>query len=218
MLFVQLLSAAACAHAAVYPVTDSMRKGAAAIINNLLPSTGVTQASSNAWNRLAYITDTFGPRISGSQPLEDTFDWIIATAKADGLTVSEIPAMIPRWVRGNESCYMMTPRVKKLHFVGLGMSIGTGGQDLTAQVLVVEGTTPADAYTNLQGNCTAARGKIVLFNVPFTEYGSTVGVRSSAATWAVSCGAVAALIRTIGPFSLQNPHTGVSSFFICTQL
>jgi len=188
-----------------------MRVGSSRIIADLLPSSGVTMASSIAWNRLAYITDTFGPRISGSQALEDALDWIKATAEEDGLIVSEVPAWIPRWVRGNESAWLISPRRKKLHFVGLGMSNGTSGEDLTAPVVVVNGSSPDEAYNNLQTVCTTVAGKIVLFNVPFTDYGSTVGVRVSAAVWGASCGAVAALIRTIGPYSLQNPHTGSST-------
>jgi carboxypeptidase Q len=206
-----LLLLAGAAHAAVYPVTPDMRTGAAALIATLLPPAGVNQSSS-IWRRLSYITDTFGPRLSGSRALEDTLDYIAATAAAeDGLEVSQIPAWIPHWVRGNESCWMVAPRRKKLHFAGLGMSIGTGGADVTAPVLVVYGASPAEAYAALQAQCAAAAGTIVLFNVPFTTYGDTVGVRGSAGVWAAACGAVAALIRTIGPYSLQNPHTGSST-------
>ena len=188
-----------------------MRTGAAALIATLLPPAGVNQSSS-IWRRLSYITDTFGPRLSGSRALEDTLDYIAATAAAeDGLEVSQIPAWIPHWVRGNESAWLVSPRRKKLHFAGLGMSNGTGGLDVTAQVLVVFGATPAAAYDALMANCSQAAGKILLFNIPFTTYGDTVGVRSSAALWAYACSAVAALVRTIGPYSLQNPHTGAAA-------
>ena len=89
---------AAAVESAVYPVTNEMRTGAAQIIGALLPSSGVTMESSTAWTRLAYITDTFGPRISGSSALESALDWIHTTAKTDDkLVVSEIPAWIPRW-------------------------------------------------------------------------------------------------------------------------
>ncbi|MBT4051506.1 MAG: peptidase M28 family protein, partial [Bacteroidetes Order II. Incertae sedis bacterium] len=33
-------------------------------------------ADSAAWNRLAYLTDTFGPRFSGSENLELALDWV----------------------------------------------------------------------------------------------------------------------------------------------
>jgi len=41
-------------------------------------------SSDLAWNRLTYMADTFGPRFSGSQNLEDAMDWIIEEMKNDG--------------------------------------------------------------------------------------------------------------------------------------
>jgi hypothetical protein len=131
--------------AAVYPVDDETRSAAQKIINSLLPPGGVTQASSTAWQRLAYVTDTFGPRLSGSLGLERTLDWVRDTAIQDGLTVTEMHTMVPRWVRGNESAWLTHPRLKKLHFVGLGMSNGTNGIDLNAPVYVISGVSPDDA-------------------------------------------------------------------------
>ncbi len=105
--------------------------------------------------------------------------------------------MVPKWVRGEEWAYMLSPRLKKLHMVGLGMSNSTHGSNITAGVFVVSG------YDDLQSNCTKAAGKIVLFNTIFTTYGGTVSTRTNAAIWAESCGGVAALIRSITPFSMQ---------------
>ncbi len=56
------------------------------------------------------------------------------------------------------------------------------------------------------------RGKIVVYNVPFTTYGETVGYRGSGASRAARYGAVAALVRSIGPVSLQTPHTGAMNY------
>ena len=52
------------------------------------------------------------------------------------------------------------------------------------------------------------KGKIVLFNVPFTTYGETVQYRSSGPSRAAALGAVAMLIRSVGPTGLRTPHTG----------
>ena len=197
-----------------------MQSGAAAVISSLLPASGVTANSSIAWSRLAYITDTFGPRFSGSAALEAALSWVVQTARdVDGLTVTEQRTQIPRWVRGAESGSWTTaagpltpfPRTKKLHMVGLGMSIGTpGGQPITAPGYVIFGASPDAANASLQLECEAIRAQraIVLFNVPFTTYGATVGIRGIAGTIAAACGAQAALIRTVGAYSLQNPHTG----------
>lgn len=40
----------------IAPITDDMREASDAIVANLLPPGGVTQQSSVAWSRLAYIT------------------------------------------------------------------------------------------------------------------------------------------------------------------
>ena len=52
----------------------------------------------------------------------------------------------------------------------------------------------------------------MLFNVPFTEYRETVIVRTQGAIHAARVGAVASLIRSVGPFSMQTPHTGGMSY------
>ena len=188
----------------IAPITPDMETAADEIISYLLPPTGVTQSSSVAWSRLAYICDTFGPRFSGSDALESALDYIRDTATTDGLRVTEQFTMVPRWVRGEEWAYMLSPRKKKLHMVGLGMSNSSHGQNITASVFVVSDND------DLQANCTKAAGKIVLFNTIFTTYGNTVPTRTNAAIWAASCNAKAALIRSIAPFSMQNPHTGYS--------
>jgi carboxypeptidase Q len=187
------------------PVTDDMRSVAQQVLDTALPTTGVTQESSVAWSRLAYICDTFGPRIAGSQALEDALDWIKVTAESDGLRVTEEPTLVPHWVRGEEWAYLLSPRKKKLHMVGLGMSIGTRGENITAEAFVVSG------YDDMIANCSKVADKIIVFNTPFTQYGTTVTVRNNAGLWGAECGAVGALVRTIGPFSMQNPHTGHTS-------
>jgi carboxypeptidase Q len=48
----------------------------------------------------------------------------------------------------------------------------------------------------------------VLFNVPFTTYGETVPYRSDGPSRAAALGAVAALVRSVGPPGLRTPHTG----------
>jgi carboxypeptidase Q len=48
----------------------------------------------------------------------------------------------------------------------------------------------------------------VLFNVPYTSYGETVQFRSAGASMAARHGAVASLVRSVGPMGLRTPHTG----------
>jgi carboxypeptidase Q len=156
---------------------------------------------SAAWNRMAELVDTFGPRFSGTPELERAIDWVVEQMKRDGLeNVHTEPVMVPRWVRGQESATLLHPRAAGLHMLGLGGSVGTPG--IEAEVLVV------GSFAELTRRAAEARGKIVLFDVPFTEYRETVQYRARGAVEAARVGAVAALIRSVGPFGMQTPHTG----------
>ncbi len=82
--------------------------------------------SSVAWDRLAEFVDGFGPRLSGTESLEASLDWILAGMADDGLeNVRAEPVMVPRWIRGKESLELVSPRPKSMAILGLGGSIGT---------------------------------------------------------------------------------------------
>ena len=177
-------------------VADRYRAAADRIIDRAL-------ADSAAWNRLAELTETFGNRLSGTPNLERAIDWILAAMARDGLeNVRGEPVMVPRWVRGAESAELVSPRRQVLPMLGLGGSIGTPAGGITARVLVVH------SYDELTAREAEARGRIVLFNVPFTTYGETVQYRSGGAVAAARAGAVASLIRSVTPYSQRTPHTG----------
>ncbi len=160
-------------------------------------------ADSSAYHRLAYLTDTFGPRFSGTENLEDAIDWILEEMERDGLeNVHGEEVMVPRWVRGNEWVELIEPRQKKLDMLGLGGSVGTPPEGITAEVVVVK------SFDELTARADEAKGKIILFNVPFITYGETVRYRYGGASAAAKAGAVASLIRSVGPFSMKTPHTG----------
>ena len=160
-------------------------------------------SDSAVFSRLAFLVDTFGPRFSGTKALEDAIDWILAEMQSDGLqNVRGEPVMVPRWVRGEESLHLIEPRRDELAMLGLGGSIGTPPEGITAEVLVVK------SFEELQARGAEAEGKIVLFNAPFTTYGETVAYRSTGAIWAARYGAVASLIRSVGSASMYTPHTG----------
>ncbi|MEK6689343.1 MAG: peptidase M28 family protein, partial [Gemmatimonadota bacterium] len=126
-------------------------------------------ADSSAWNRLAEMADSYGPRLSGSANLEQAIDWMLAQMANDGLDhVRGDPVMVPHWVRGAESVTLVEPRGTDLPMLGLGGSIGTPAGGITAEVLVVS------SFDELKARAAEAAGKIVLFDVPFTNYGATV--------------------------------------------
>ncbi len=156
-----------------------------------------------AWERLALLTDTFGHRLSGSKSLEDAIDWAVAEMKRDGLeNVRKEPVKVPHWVRGRESAEIVSPRHHPMVMLGLGNSVGTPAEGIEAETLVVR------SFAELEAAGSRARGRIVLFNVPFTSYGETVQYRSAGPSRAATLGALAVLVRSVGPAGLRTPHTG----------
>lgn len=58
-----------------------------------------------------------------------------------------------------------------------------------------------------------AQGKIVVIAEPWLgDYSSTVKYRSKAAVEVAKVGGVAALIRSVTPFSINSPHTGMMEY------
>ncbi len=182
------------------PIADRYR----ATANRMIATEFV---DSSAWNRLAEMMDKFGNRLSGTESLEHTIDWVLAQMKSDGLeNVHGEKVMVPHWVRGEESASLITPRATPLHMIGLGRSVGTAKSGITAPVMVV------GSFDELTKRAGEAKGKMVLFDVPFTSYGETVRYRGGAASAAARVGAVAALIRSVSSYSIQNPHTGAMNY------
>lgn len=162
---------------------------------------------SAAYRRLGDLVDGFGHRQAGSASLESAIDWILGQMKGDGLeNVRGEPVMVTNWVRGRESVDLVSPRAARLRMLGLGGSIGTREEGITAPVLVVS------SFAELERRKADAEGRIVLFDAPFTTYPETVHHRYEGAVAAAKLGAVATLIRSVAPFSIRSPHTGRLSY------
>jgi carboxypeptidase Q len=180
---------------------DAYREPASRLIGEAL-------SSSFAWDRLAFLTDNIGNRLSGTTALDRAIEWAVSEMNRDGLeNVHTERVMVPKWVRGAESADILEPARHSITMLGLGDSVGTPGSDgAQAEVLVVH------SFEELEANAPAARGRIVLFNVAFTNYGETVRFRSAGPSRAARHGAVAVLVRSIGPNGLRTPHTGALTY------
>jgi carboxypeptidase Q len=179
---------------------DAYRERAARII-------GAALVSDRAYRRLAHLTDRIGHRLSGSTNLERAIEWALSEMKADGLdNVRAERVMVPHWVRGAESLQLTSPVTRELPMLGLGNSVGTPPEGIAAEAVVVRSFDELDALGE------RVRGKIVVYNVPFTTYGATVQYRGAGASRAARHGAVAAIVRSVTPVSLQTPHTGAMNY------
>ncbi len=170
-----------------------------------------SKADSGAYDKLVALCDDIGHRLSGSAQLSQAIDWSQAVMKADGLhNVRAEAVQVPKWVRGEESLELLQPRELKLSMLGLGNSVGTPAQGITAEVVVVKDEAELAALGE------QVRGKIVLFNnrmAKWTEekgsqYGHAVRFRGGGADLAAKQGAVAVLVRSVTARSLSSPHTG----------
>jgi carboxypeptidase Q len=170
---------------------------------------GEAVGSTFAWQRLAVLTDSIGHRLSGTPALDRAIAWAVDEMKRDGLeNVHTETVMVPRWVRGAESAEIVEPARHAMVMLGLGDSVGTGpgAEGVQAEVVVVR------SFEELETRADRARGRIVLFNAPFTSYGETVRYRAQGPSRAARHGAVAVLVRAVGPPGLRTPHTGALQY------
>jgi hypothetical protein len=159
-------------------------------------------------NRLEYLCYRIGNRLSGSAALDQAIAWGAEEMKKAGLAnVRTIPVKVPHWVRGRESAEMLEPLQKPLFLLGLGGSVATPPDGITADVVAV---SSFDELEKLGKR--GVEGKIVLYDAPFVSYGQTVTYRTNGASRAARLGAVAALVRSITPRSLRDPHTGAMQY------
>ncbi len=159
-------------------------------------------------NRLEYLCYRIGNRLSGSAPLDQAIAWGAEEMKKAGLAnVHTIPVKVPHWVRGRESAEMLEPMPKPLFMLGLGGSVATPPEGITADVVAVSSFDELEKLGRA-----AVTGKIVLYDAPFVTYDKTVQYRRDGASRAARLGAVAALVRSITPRSLRDPHTGAMQY------
>ena len=172
-------------------------------------------AGNDAYLKMQELCDDIGNRLSGSPQLDQAIDWAVAAMKADGQeNVHREAVMVPKWVRGRESATMVAPVQRPLAMMGLGLSVGTPPQGITAPVVIARDEEEFEALGD------DIKSKIVLFNNPMPPYdpqkgagyGKTVRFRSKGPRIAAAKGAVACLVRTVTAHSLRSPHTGQTSY------
>lgn len=215
--FVSLITAAAAAQEpasapASRPATDltaDYRPQAERII-------AAVREGTDGYRKLSQLCQEIGHRLTGSAGLERAVEWAQETLKRDGHeNVRAEPVEIVKWVRGSESLELLAPRSAKLPMLGLGGSVATPPEGITAEVISV----PSHEALGDLGE--KARGKIVLFDVAMpTEnaergagYGTASQYRYMGARWASAVGAVAVLVRSPTTRSMRTPHTGGMAYF-----
>jgi Peptidase family M28/PA domain len=158
---------------------------------------------------LAYLTDHIGKRLSGTEQLNAAIAWSAELMRKAGMqNVRVQPVMVPHWVRGNESATLLYkgeagPIAKPLHMLGLGMSVGTPKEGITAPVVFMNDFNELKALPDSE-----VKGKIVVYNPGWHGYGVNSVYRTAGPSRAAEKGAVAVLVRSATGLALQTPHTG----------
>lgn len=142
--------------------------------------------------------------MAGGPVLENSIDYLLAEFNSLCLENAYTEeAVIPHWVRGQETATLLSPRGKDMPILGLGTTVGTPRGGFTAEAVVVESFEELAAIPDEQ-----VRGKIVVYAEKWQgTYGNTVAYRSGSVQ-AAKKGAIASLIRSITQFSIASPHTG----------
>jgi len=180
-------------------------------------------SSDFAYERLTELTDRIGPRLSGSPGAAAAVALVAEDMRNIGMQVSLQPVKVPHWVRGVETAELVdypgrpAGLSQRLVLTALGGSSATPANGLIAPVLVVH------SMDELNARALAAKGSIVLFDVPFDEhlaesgragnaYGEAGYYRFVGPAAAAKLGAVAALVRSVGGADFRLPHTGMTAW------
>src|SRR6478672_3032202 len=120
--------------------------------------------SSQAYKLAQVLSDSIGPRLTGSPGIKRGNDWLVATYKSWGVDArNEQYGKWKGWRRGTTHIDLMTPRVRTIEGTLLAWSAGTGGKDVTAATVILPEVADSSA---LVAWLPQAKGKFVLVSMP----------------------------------------------------
>ncbi|AZA83332.1 peptidase M28 [Chryseobacterium lactis] len=170
------------------------------------------------YNELRELTKNIGHRLSGSEAYEKSVKWAeqkLRDAGADKVWLQEV--MIPVWERGKESLHIKTSNGswKSLKMLSLGNSEGTGGKDVSGEIIMVKSM---EEYDKLPAE--KVKDKIIFFNYPFNQsfietfkgYSDAAKYRTTAASLTAKKGGKFAIIRSLSSAFDDVPHTGAMRY------
>jgi carboxypeptidase Q len=180
--------------------------------------------SDYAYRQVAHLADNIGPRLSGSAQAAKAVEYVASELKAIGCEVQLEKALVPHWVRGEETAALIQfpgqaqSTTQKIVLCALGASVATPPEGIEAELIAVRNFDELESMPRDK-----VAGKIVLFNYPFDKqmaaegrgneaYGEAVVYRSDGPSAAARQGAVACLIRSVGGADYRLPHTGQTDY------
>lgn len=117
---------------------------------------------SQAGKLLQVLSDSIGPRLTGSPGMKRGNDWLVSTYTSWGVSAkNESYGTWKTWRRGATHVDLIAPRVRSLEGMMLAWSGGTGGKDVEGDVVVLPDVPDSLAFAAW---IPTARGKFVLIS------------------------------------------------------
>ena len=119
---------------------------------------------SQAMKLMQVLTDSIGPRLSGSPGIKRGNDWLVATYQQWGVTArNEQYGTWVGWRRGITHIDLMQPRVRSLEGTLLAWSGGTGGKPVDGSTVILPDVPDSNGFNAW---LPSAKGKYVLTSFP----------------------------------------------------
>ena len=171
-----------------------------------------------AYDRLDYLSNKIGSRLSGSPGAEKAVQWAKATMEEDqNGRVYLQDVMVPHWIRNDreELAVIVKGKKTKLRICSLGGSIPTPVNGLRAKVVEIKSFDELKSLGKEK-----IEGKIVFYNVPmpqkhvstFDAYSATGKYRWGGAMNAAQYGAIGSITRSLTLSMDDHPHTGAMGY------
>ena len=183
--------------------------------------------SSRAMDLAQVLTDSIGPRLTGTPGYDASVQWLVTTYKAWGIDASaERYGTWKGWRRGPTHLDLVAPRVRSLEAMMLAWSPGTKGKPVQAKVVALPDLADSAAYAAW---LPSAKGAFVLASAAnascrpadnWKEFGQTGAAdrvaaerRAQAEAWTARIGKTGYDNRTL-PLALEN--AGVAGILTST--
>ncbi|WP_278353491.1 M28 family peptidase [Chryseobacterium gleum] len=165
-----------------------------------------------AYENLGELTKGIGPRFSATPGYAKAVEWAEKKFKEIGINmIWRQEAKTPVWIRGKEYLQIKAGNGdwKNIRMLSFGNSEGTGGKDLTGEIVLINSTSELNAMSVGQ-----LRDKIVFVNVPMDpkiintsdSYLQTAKSKLISASVIAKTGAKALIIRSLTTANDDTPH------------
>ncbi len=120
--------------------------------------------SSHTYQLSQALFDSLGPRLMGAPNLKAAQDWLVKMYQSWGIDAkNEQYGTWRGWRRGHSHIDLISPRVRSLEGTMVGYSPGTGGKDVTAQVVILPRFRDSSEFVQWLPQ---AKGKLILVAAP----------------------------------------------------